>query len=329
MAPTTNVLITGAAGFVGQVLAAKLLDNDSYRVTLTDVILPPIPKGVRNPQYATAVKADLCDASSLNALLSTDLDAVYVFHGIMSSGSEANYELGLRVNFDATRALLDAVRLQVSPNSKGQLVRIVYASSGAIYGQPIPSVINDSITPTPESSYGTQKLMCELLINDMTRKGFIDGLCLRFPTIAIRAGRPTQAASSFLSGMIREPLNGEESVLPIEDRSYKAFMCSPRILVENLVKALTVDTAKLPKHLRTVNLPGTSSSVQEMVDALEEVGGKKATALLKFEKDPATERILYSWASDYDTSKAESLGFVKDDGIKAAVREYKASLEEK
>jgi len=186
--------------------------------------------------------------------------------------------------------------------------------------------MTDDVTPTPESSYGAQKVMCEILINDMSRRGFIDGLVLRFPTISIRPGKPTAAASSFLSGIIREPLNGLECVIPIQDKSFKSWLCSPRTLCENLIIALGFDTKKLPPHIRQLNLPGTSVSIQEMLDALEEVGGPGAVKLVRAEKDEAGERILRSWAVELDASKAESLGFVKDPGFMEAVKDYKAGL---
>lgn len=139
---------------------------------------------------------------------------VYIFHGIMSAGSEANYDLGLKVNLDGTRVLLEKLR-QTKPGT-----RVIYASSQAVYGRPFPDTITEDVFPTPEGSYGSEKLMCELLINDMTRRGFIDGFSLRFPTISVRPGKPSQAASSFISGIIREPLAGKECVVPVKDRSF-------------------------------------------------------------------------------------------------------------
>ena len=206
-----HILITGAAGFIGQLVAKELLDDAAHTVVLADVVSPPVPKGVRYPQNARSVKVDLCAAAS--HIVDKSLDTVFVFHGIMSSGSESNFELGIRVNIDATRNLLDSIRTTCRPN-----VRVIYSSSQAVYGLPLPEVVDDSVIPTPQSSYGMEKLICEALVNDYTRRGFIDGLTLRFPTISVRPGAPTAAASSFLSGMIREPLNGQKCEIPIEDR---------------------------------------------------------------------------------------------------------------
>ena len=208
-----KILITGAGGFLGQFLARKLLEDPSHQLVLTDVIECPIPKGSKNPKNATVIKGDIFQL--LDQLVTKDLNAVYIFHGIMSAGSEANFDLGMKVNLDGTRVLLEKIR-ETAPG-----IRVVYASSQAVYGRPFPTEgITEDVFPTPEGSYGTEKLMCELLINDYTRRGFIDGFSLRFPTISVRPGKPSQAASSFISGIIREPLAGKECVVPVKDRKF-------------------------------------------------------------------------------------------------------------
>ncbi|PBP26627.1 putative nucleoside-diphosphate-sugar epimerase [Diplocarpon rosae] len=287
-----NILITGAAGFIGQLLAERLLAAPDYNLILTDIIEPPIPKKAVYRTNARTIQADLCDATSLKALIasSAPLSAIYVFHGIMSSGSEVNFELGMRVNLTATMSLLEALRL-AHPQSQ-PLLRVIYASSQAVYGQPLPPLIDEDVLPTPEGSYGAQKLVCETLINDYTRKGFIEGFSLRFPTISIRPGKPTQAASSFLSGMIREPLAGVECIIPLRDRRFRSWLCSPKTLAENLVLALKIEGDALPSHRRVVNMPGIGVSVQDMMDALAKVGGEERLALLREETDDVMERIL-------------------------------------
>jgi nucleoside-diphosphate-sugar epimerase len=314
-----KILITGAAGFIGQLLAERLLSEPQYQLILTDVIEPPIPARSKHSSNATTIKTDLCDPSSLQSLFSASapLDAAILLHGIMSSGAEANFSLGMQVNLHATLSVLELLRASPTP------IRVLYASSQAVYGQPLPAVIDESVLPTPEGSYGTQKLVCEALINDYTRRGFIDGVALRFPTISVRPGRPTQAASSFLSGMIREPLNGEECVIPLRDRKFRSWLCSPRTLAENLVFALGVDfRGKLPAHKRVVNMPGIGVSVQDMMDALARVAGEDKLKFLREETDPATERILRSWGTEFDNSLAYSLGFRKDVSFEQAVRDY-------
>lgn len=322
MSETTvkNVLITGAAGFIGQQLAARLLNDASaqYRVILSDIVAPPIPDHGGGPERAVSAQADLCDPTSLAGLVaaSQPLAAAFVFHGIMSSGSEANPGLSLAVNLDSTRALLTAL----AAADRG--VRVVYASSQAVYGPPLPAVVTDATTPTPASVYGTHKLMSELLVNDLHRRGLVDAFALRFPSVSVRAGAPTQAASSFLSGMIREPLHGQPCVIPLRDRTYRAVLCSPTVLVENLVRVMRLPSDALPAHIRSMNVPGISATIQEMMDALEVFGGKEALTLLKEEPDPATERILRSWALDVDCSTALRLGLVRDESVQSLVQEY-------
>jgi nucleoside-diphosphate-sugar epimerase len=320
-----KILITGAAGFIGQLLTERLLSEPQYQLILTDVVEPPIPSRAKNPSNAKSIKADLCDSKSLNDLISSSLplDAIFIFHGIMSSGSEANFDLGMKVNLHATQSLLEALRQAKSE----KLIRVVYASSQAVYGQPLPAVIDESVMPTPEGSYGAQKLICETLINDYTRKGFFDGLSTRFPTISVRPGKPTQAASSFLSGMIREPVDGKECVIPLKDRSFRSWLCSPRTLAENLVYALSVDLGKLEKHKRVVNMPGIGVTVQDMMDALAKVAGKEKLGLLKEETDVDMERILRSWGTEFDNKLAYKLGFREDVSFEQAVRDYISSLE--
>ncbi len=313
-----HILITGAAGFIGQLAAQALLDDEQYTVLLTDVVDPPIPKGVKFPHNAKTFTADLCAAAE--SAVEKNLDAVYIFHGIMSSGSEEDFELGMRVNIDATRSLLETLRKTCAG------VRVIYASSQAVYGRPFPDVVDESVRPTPESSYGAEKLICETLINDYTRRGFIDGFSLRFPTISIRPGKPTAATSSFISGMIREPLNGQESIIPLQDRSFMSWVCSPRTLADNLIHALKVPSPSLPSHDRTTNMPGIGVTIQDMMDALERVGGKDKLKMIKEVTDPAQEKILRSWATKFDNSKAYKLGYHRDPGFEQAVVDYKESL---
>ncbi|OJJ39410.1 hypothetical protein ASPWEDRAFT_37192 [Aspergillus wentii DTO 134E9] len=315
-----HILVTGAAGFIGQLLAKELLNDPSYRLTLTDIHEPPIPKGVKYPQNATSIKADLLTAA--DSVVDKLLDAVYAFHGIMSSGSEADFELGMKVNVDATRFLLEALR-NTCPG-----VRVIYSSSQAVYGQPLPEVVDDTVIPTPQSSYGAEKIICETLVNEYTRRGFITGFTLRFPTISVRPGRPTAAASSFLSGMIREPLDGKECIIPVEDRSFKSWLCSPKTLVRNLLITLTLPANAVPPHIRQINVPGICVTIQQMMDALEAVVGKERLALLKEQEDPSLKAILLSWPTHFDNTQAISLGFKRDASFEQAVQDYKMEMEQ-
>jgi nucleoside-diphosphate-sugar epimerase len=346
-----TVLITGAAGFIGQRLAERLLADPQYRLILTDLTAPQIPPRSRYAANATSIAADLTEPSAAHSLLqllppvtteqadgttnrtppfsSSTLSssaAVVLLHGIMSSGAEADLALGLRVNLQATLALLDQLRVS-HPG-----IRTLYASSLAVYGRPLPpgAAVDESVHPTPESSYGSQKVACETILCDYTRRGLLDGLALRFPTVTVRSGAPTQAASSFLSGIVREPLAGHPCGIPLRDRSFRSWVCGPRTLVENLVRALEVDLAAGPTggrvglepHRRIVNLPGFAVTVQEIMDALANVAGRDKLRFLHEEHDAKTEQILRSWPTDFDNSLALSLGFRRDESFEAVVRDY-------
>ncbi|PVI02308.1 nucleoside-diphosphate-sugar epimerase [Periconia macrospinosa] len=312
-----KILITGAAGFVGQLVAEKLLSDEkaNHTLILTDIITPPIPSKAPNPQNATAIRADLSTESHL--VVTPDIDAVYVFHGIMSSGAEADFDTGMRANFDTTRALLETLR------SKCPGTRVLYASSQAVYNNSVTLPVTETQMPTPETSYGAEKMMCEYLISEYTRRGFIDGISFRFPTVSVRPGKPTAAASSFLSGMVREPVAGIKCVVPITDRTWRHWLCSPRILVQNLVFAATaLDLNQLPKQERSLNFPGIGVSLQDMRDSLERVAGKDKLDLLEEKEEESLKKILYSWPADFDNSKAIKLGFVRDTGFDEIVRDY-------
>ncbi|KAB8301621.1 hypothetical protein EYC80_003462 [Monilinia laxa] len=327
-----TILITGASGFIGQLLATHLLTTHETAsqniLILTDIIKPPIPPRTKYPQNATSVQADLCDTKSLSTLLSSagNIDTLYIFHGIMSSGSENDFELGMRVNLHSTLALLEGVRTTDSLRRDGRPVRVIYASSLAVYGRPLPDVVSEETRATPEGSYGAQKLACEGIILDYLRRGYIDGLCLRFPTVSIRPGAPAAAASSFLSGVIREPMQGRTCVVPIVDRGFVSWMCSPRVLAENLMVAMGMELRGLERHRRVVNLPGTATSVQEMLDVLRRVGGEDKLRFVREVEDEGLVKILRSWGTRYDIGLALKLGFRQDDGFEQAVRDYVQGL---
>ncbi|KAI1770277.1 NAD(P)-binding protein [Hypoxylon cercidicola] len=324
MAPIPkNIIVTGAGGFIGPLLAARLLNDPGYRLILTDLVDPVVPTGLKYPQNVTTMKGDICDPAFVSSLLEAarPLSAIFIFHGIMSAGSEANWDLSLRVNVNSVRDLLVALR-DTYPG-----VRVIYSSSQAVYGQPLPEgMVTDAVTPTPEGTYGAHKLLTEAFINDMHRRGFIDAFCLRFPTVSVRPGRPTSAASSFLSGMIREPMKGEECVVPLCDRAFRSFLTSPDCLQENLIRVLNMDSAKLPKHIRHINIPGISVSIQELMDALAKYGSEDKLKYLKEETNPDLERILRSWAPEIDTTTPLKLGLIKDESAEALVKQYIDSL---
>jgi nucleoside-diphosphate-sugar epimerase len=316
---TKHILITGAGGFIGQGLAASLLQAESNtQLTLADVFEPPTPDASRT----SSVKSDLTQASAVDDLLGSQTwHACYLLHGIMSGGAEANLDLGLAVNLDSHRMVLDYLR----KNQPGVIV--VFPSSLAIYGPAEPGdVVSETTIPIPQSSYGAEKLIIETLVNDFSRRGLIDGRVTRLPTVIVRPGAPSAAASSFASGIVREPLKGEKSVLPVS-RDLEMWVCSPKTVVKNLVAIKDVPKERFGKNRgRVVNLPGQTVKVAQILDALEAVGGTKALNLVEEKHDPKVEAIVASWPARFDTTVAKDLGLTPDISLAEEVESFAKSL---
>ncbi|KAJ5369659.1 hypothetical protein N7509_014271 [Penicillium cosmopolitanum] len=309
-----KILITGAGGFVGQHLARELLKNPENKLILTDIADFSTPHSSNHPENAICIQADL--VKEPQAVLIEKVDAVYILHGIMSSGAEANLDLGLRVNVDATRHLLDCIR------KKGWHTRVIYGSSIAVYGRPLPQKITEDVYPTPEGSYGSEKVICETLINDYTRRGYIDGFAIRLPGVVIRPGPPAQAASSFLSGIIREPLAGKKCIVPTKDRSKAFWVCSINDIVSNLVCILGLAGNALPLHRRVLNAPGILVTIQEMTETLAKVAGREKLDLIEEVEDSNFADLVQSWPCNFDVSLAFSLGLSTRESFGKAVEEY-------
>jgi D-erythronate 2-dehydrogenase len=316
-----KILITGGAGFLGQRLARRLLQRGQIasadggaprpidRIVLVDRVAPPPLDDAR----IRVVAADIADEAAMRPLIESDLDLVFHLAAVVSGQAEADFDLGMRVNLDASRQLLDLCR------GIGSRPTVVFTSSVAVYGGSGGDV--DDTTPLrPRSSYGTQKAIGELLLSDYSRRGFVDGRILRLPTISVRPGAPNRAASSFASGLIREPLNGVETVCPVP-LDLRLWLLSPRQAIESLIAGAELPAPALGDNL-ALNLPGLSVSVGEMIAALETVGGPAATALIRHQPDPAIEAIVGSWPAACDARRAEALGLTGDADFESIVRAY-------
>jgi D-erythronate 2-dehydrogenase len=315
-----HILIIGAAGMVGRKLTAALVragevgGKSISRFTLADVVQPEKPATFAGPVVSTA--ADLSAPGTAEKLVGSRPDLIFHLAAIVSGEAEADFDKGYRINLDGTRYLLEAIRKE-GMNSP-YLPRLVFTSSIAVFGAPFPEAIGDEFFSTPLTSYGTQKAISELLLNDYSRKGFVDGIGIRLPTITIRPGKPNLAASGFFSNILREPLSGKEAVLPVS-RDVRHWFASPRAAVGFLMHAATLDTAKLGWR-RSLSAPGLSATVGEEIEALRRVAGDKAVSLIREEPDETIVKIVAGWPRNFDTRRALALGFKAESSMDEIIR---------
>ena len=285
------------------------------RLTLADVVAAQVPK----TSFAVETLAvDLSAPGVAATLIGKRPDLIFHLAAIVSGEAEADFEKGYRINLDGTRYLLDAIRLESAKSP--YLPRLVFTSSIAVFGAPFPEAIGDEFFTTPLTSYGTQKAIGELLLNDYSRKGFVDGVGIRLPTIVVRPGKPNLAASGFFSNILREPLSGQEAVLPVS-KDVRHWFASPRAAVGFLLHAATIDASRLGWR-RSLNAPGLSATVGDEIEALRRVAGDKAVKLIRDEPNETIIRIVGGWARNFDTKRALSLGFKAESSMDEIIRAH-------
>lgn len=317
-----KIFISGGGGFLGAKLARALLarghlsgpdgrDAQISRITLLDAAFPPnMPADPR----LRAVNGDVSDARTIERELEPDTASVFHLAAVVSAGAEADFDLGMRVNLGGTQLLLERMRRCERPP------RVVYASSVAAFGGELPPVLDDATTPTPQTSYGTQKVIGEYLLNDYSRKGFVDGRSLRLPTIVVRPGKANLAASSFASAVIREPLNGVDYACPVRPET-GVWLLSPRRCVEAFIHAHELPASAWPSG-RVINLPGISVPLPGMIEALGRVAGAKVAARVSWKLDPRIDAIVQGWPNSIRTDRALAMGFQADADFDTVIRDY-------
>jgi nucleoside-diphosphate-sugar epimerase len=313
-----HVLITGAAGMIGRKLSARLVKDGQLngqkidRLTLIDVVAPEKPTGFGEAAELSA--SDLSSPGAAAKAIAGKPDVIFHLAGVVSGEAETDFDKGYRVNLDGTRALLEEVR------AAGYKPKVVFTSSIAVYGAPFPASIADEFQLTPLTSYGTQKAICELLLADYNRRGILEGVGIRLPTICVRPGKPNNAASGFFSGIIREPLAGQEALLPVSE-SVRHTHASPRSAVGFLIHAAGLTREQLGPRINLA-MPGVSCTVGEQIDALRRVAGDKVAARIRRHPDELVQRIVSGWAERLDAKRARDLGFKAEANFDDIVRAH-------
>jgi nucleoside-diphosphate-sugar epimerase len=316
-----NVVITGGAGFLGTRLARELV----LRNTLTDAsgrtreiasitLLDVAPAAPIDDKRVKSVVGDMGDAALLERVMTPDTDTIFHLAAVVSGQAEAEFDVGMRVNLDATRALLERCRKLEAPP------KVVFTSSLAVFGGPVPDPVPDDAPLMPQASYGVQKAIGEYLVYDMTRKGMIDGRSLRLPTVTVRPGKPNRAASSFASGIVREPLSGVEAVCPVAATT-RMWVTSPRTAIDNLIVGHEAPASAF-SYTRSINVPGICVAVGDMAAALREVAGEEVAARVRWNYDPVIDRIVSTWPSNFAPKLGPSLGMKPDADFAGIVRAY-------
>lgn len=323
-----RVVITGGAGFLGKLLAAKILqrgvltDSAGEPQRVTELVLVDMAAASGEPWLADSrvsqLVGDIADRTVLAKALTPNTGSIFHLAAVVSGQAEADFDIGMRVNVDATRALLELTRTLPAPP------KFVFTSSIAVFGGALPAVLPDDQILTPQGSYGAQKAMGELLVSDMSRRGIIDGRSLRLPTVTVRPGKPNKAASSFASGIIREPLAGVDAVCPTAPET-KMWVQSPPRVIENILIGHDAPASALA-NTRSISVPGITVSVREMMDSLRRVAGDTVAACVTWQLDPVIDRLVSSWPQAFSAVRGKLLGMTADENFDEIVRAYIASV---
>lgn len=312
-----KIVVTGGAGFLGSRLISTLLEKngkDNYpafdQIICVDLVACPV-----KDERIVSLTGDIADPEFANQIISKGTIAVYHMAAVLSGQSEAEFDVGMRVNVDGTRALLEAAR------ATGECPRFIFTSSLAVFGGNMPETVPENLALLPQSSYGAEKAIGELLVSEYSRRGFVDGRVCRLPTISVRPGKPNSAASSFASGIIREPLNGIASNNPVPANT-RMWLSSPNIAVRNLAHVLVVDSEALGMN-RVLNVPGICVTVAQMLESLERVAGNEVRALVSENPEQRVIDIVCSWPGEFDVSRPLSLGFINDSDFDDIIRQYR------
>jgi D-erythronate 2-dehydrogenase len=317
-----NVLITGGAGFLGMRLARALCEldglstSDGEQQSIEKIMLfDHVSADLRGQdKRIQSVVGDVSDQDQIAHAIGDGVHSIFHLAAVVSGQAEQDFDLGMRVNVDASRWLLEAAR------KTGRKPRVIFTSSVAVYGGPLPAIVTDETALLPQSSYGAQKAIGELLLQDYSRKGYVDGRVARLPTITVRPGKPNQAASSFVSSIIREPLSGEPAICPVKPET-PIWISSPETAIQNLIRLHEVPEDLLGHH-RVVNLPGLSVTAQQMVDALGASLGADYVKQVEWRFEQRIQNIVGTWPQAWDAARARSLGMVGDESFEQVILSY-------
>lgn len=317
-----KVLILGGAGMVGQKLVHHLVAHGLTNGSISELILHDVAEAAKPeaPFQITGLVGNLADSGEAKKLSQLRPDVVFHLAAIVSGEAEQNFVKGWDINARGTWWLLEALRDEHEASQQSYSPKLIFTSSIAVFGAPFPAKIEDEFLTAPQTSYGAQKAMTELLINDYSRKGFIDGISIRLPTICVRPGKPNLAASSFFSGIIREPLNGQEAILPVPD-DVRHWHASPRSAAGFLAHAANIDTAPLGAR-RALNMPGVSCTVAEQIEALRDIAGENAVRLIRREPSDTIMSIVENWPQNFAPKRALALGFTAESNFKQIIEIY-------